>query len=875
MKQDEILNDVLDALRQVQFTLKELDERSKRAEERLSALESKHDSNEVVVAAVDGGGTTSGGAAALSQIVSGNANAMPTEVIAAPPAPPPEVKAVSEEVIPSQRVVSRAPPLAGSGSPPAPVSSGGSARAQGSIESRIGMYWLNRLGIVILVIGLGYLLSHAYDLIGPVGKLAVGFIAASALIVGGEILARRPKLGWYGQGLIGGGWALTYFAVYAMQNIAAVKVIDDPIIAAVGLLTVAAASMSHAMFRRSEAIGMLASILAFGTISLSPVTTFSVAATAITVAGLAVIVVRMRWYAVQLAAVAATYGTYVVFTNPRVTALDEYGGFWLSFGFLAMFWCVFGIVSLLLARAALQAAQAAQTALTGIKRFATLDVLGLNAAAFIVLTVTAMNGALSEYRWAFCLFAASAHGLFAIAAHRSRWSDGSTLASLIGLGLFTAFVPLKLDTHATVVVWLLQVPLLMFVGAKTNARSFRWFAYGLAGLTATSVWRSELSISTEVASGILPLAYGLIVGASAVAAYFAGSLSLRYAGATLSESERQLATPLFGGLAAGFLLLTTCWHCSHSMMAVCFAIEALALIALAMRWSSRSVHCIAAIFFAATAASLVAHFQHVSLPVSTAVTLMLYGVALAYRRGLSGVPENLRVDAFHVGFLVCTVAVYISTVFRADGVAAYLPLSLEMVPIVLSGFALRDRVVRLAGLAALLPVAAFVLLQHDGWSWIVVLPVVACASVLYGAYRYLSVGTEGGQGGTLSDQMTFSDDDESSFATRVLGGGASLLLTAVFWQLLSWRTLAGAWALEGLSLVAVGFVVRDKLLRLIGLGVFALMAAKLLFFDLSGADTMERIVSFIVAGVVLLVASFAYSRFEDVMQRDRKSSRND
>lgn len=900
MTQQEELKEVLDALRQVQSTLKELDERSKRTEGRLDVLEGKPAASEAA-ASLARNGTVGGGGALVDagapsplQAPAAQAPASPVTISsqASPPdpgsprttlSPVPSTESGSPvEVAPLTTVSSQAPSTV-------PVRVGASGKApkkpEGSLESRIGMYWLNRLGVVILVIGLGYLLSHAYEMIGPIGKLAVGFFASAALIAGGELLARRPKLAWYGQGLVGGGWALAYFAVYAMQNISTVKVIDDPLLASAGLLAVAVASMAHAVFRRSEAIGMLASILAFGTISLSAVTAFSVVATAIIVGGLAVTVVRMRWYAVQLASVAATYGTYVLFTNPQVAALDEYGGFWLSFAFLSVFWCVFSIVSLLLARAALQAVQEALkvekpgqavTTFSGLKRFATLDVLGLNAGAFVVLTVAAMDGALAEYRWAFCLVAAALHGAVALAAHRIKWSDGSTLASLIGLGLFTAFVPLKLDSHATMVVWLLQVPLMMFVGTRANARSFRWFGYVLAVLTAINVWQSDLPIKDAVSSGVLPVAYGLVIGAAAVAAYFASSLSLRYSRSSLSETEREFAKPLFGALATGFLLLTTCWHASEHVMPVCFVIECVAVIALAIRWSSPSVHGVAAIFFASAAISLVALYDQVGLPVAVAVTLLLYGLALAHRKGLAGVPKRLRIDAFHVCFLATTASVYLSTVFRADGVHTYLPLALEMALIGLAGFLLRDRVVRLAGLSALLPVAAFVLLQRDGWSWAVVPPVVACASALYAAYRLLPLRSEDGEKGALSSQLAFCDEQESGFASSVLGVGASLLLTCIFWQLLSWRTLAGAWALEGLVLVALGFVIRDKLLRLTGLGVFALMLAKLLFFDLSGAATVERIVSFIAAGVVLLVASFAYSRFEGLLEGDeQKSSRND
>lgn len=883
MKQEENLSEVLDALRQMQSTLKEIDERSKQTAVRVSRLEGRlsvSDSavSESVVPATDGGGAVgvcespdtgqvipsqNGSVSTTVPVISQTSNESPgantigsgpviSSQVASTPNTPPPVASPAHTDTSNNQVTSPAKP-------------------EGSLESRIGMYWLNRLGIVILVIGFGYLLSHAYEMIGPVGKLAVGFAASLALVVGGEVVARRPRLSWYGQGLVGGGWALAYFAVYAMQNIAAVKVIDDPMGASIGLLAVAAASMMHAVFRRSEAVGMLASLLAFGTISLSTVTTFSVAATAISVVGLAATIVRMRWYGVQVATAIATYATYVLFTQPRLQALDNQAGFWLSFAFLAIFWGVFNFVSLMLARAAIRQQQGV---LAGVKRYATLDVLVMNACAFVILTMMGMETVFTEFRYLVLIGAGLAYGVLALAARRITWHDGSTLSSLIGLGLLTASVPLKLDGHATVVVWLLQVPLLMLIGTRVQARSFRWFACGLAVLTAAQVWMNELAITATVGSGLIPVSYGLVIGAAAVIAFFAANLAVRYARSPLSKQEGDIAGQLFGGLAAAFMLLTTVWHAPHSVIPAGFAVEALVVAAIAARRSSLQAHCIAAVFSVAAMVSLVVLYQVVGLPLAVAVTLFLYGLGIVYGRGFPGVPVWLRVDSCHAYFLATTASVYLSTIFRCDGVHTYLPMAFEMFVIVWAGFFLRDIVVRLAGLAAVVPVAVFLVLQINSWSWAVVLPVVACAAALYAAYRLKEVSNGNSDGGRLGRELSLWAKDEGSFALGVLGGGASLLLTGIFWQLLSWQTLAGAWALEGLALVTLGFFVRDKLLRLIGLGVFALMAAKLLFYDLSGADTVERIVSFIVAGLVLLVASFAYSKFEGLMNgADRKSKR--
>ena len=61
--------------------------------------------------------------------------------------------------------------------------------------------------------------------------------------------------------------------------------------------------------------------------------------------------------------------------------------------------------------------------------------------------------------------------------------------------------------------------------------------------------------------------------------------------------------------------------------------------------------------------------------------------------------------------------------------------------------------------------------------------------------------------------------------------------------------------------MAAGFLLKDKVFRISGLSVFALLVLKILFVDLAGAETIYRILSFIVAGAILLVASLAYAKF--------------
>ncbi|HEY9784898.1 MAG TPA: DUF2339 domain-containing protein, partial [Candidatus Obscuribacterales bacterium] len=148
------------------------------------------------------------------------------------------------------------------------------------IEQAIGRYWYLWTGVFALVIGLGYGLILAYQHVGPVVKIASWFLGAGVLVGAGELALRRMKQQSFGQALIAGGYALAFFTVYAMQNVASVKVMDNVVLDSSLLLALAAGCMTHALARRSETIALLSALLAFVTISLSPVTYFTVVASA-------------------------------------------------------------------------------------------------------------------------------------------------------------------------------------------------------------------------------------------------------------------------------------------------------------------------------------------------------------------------------------------------------------------------------------------------------------------------------------------------------------------------------------------------------------------------------------------------------------------
>ena len=80
-----------------------------------------------------------------------------------------------------------------------------------------------------------------------------------------------------------------------------------------------------------------------------------------------------------------------------------------------------------------------------------------------------------------------------------------------------------------------------------------------------------------------------------------------------------------------------------------------------------------------------------------------------------------------------------------------------------------------------------------------------------------------------------------------------------------WRAHLGLsvlWCVYATALLGIGFRRRARWLRLSGLALFGLTAAKLLAYDLAGLDEIYRILSFLIVGAVLVAASWGYHRAE-------------
>lgn len=193
----------------------------------------------------------------------------------------------------------------------------------GTTESQIGKFWLSLIGISALVIGIALFINHTFRFLGPWGKIGTGIVAALGFIGAGNWLARKPQYDKWGLSILGGGWGIAFFTIYAAYAIPMTQVIHRPVVGLLGLLLVSAGSIIQSIRYRSAALIFGSYFLSFVAINLTDTSYLGLAASTLLGGSILIIASRLGLSQLILLGLGGVYLTHFLWLQPHIFFLGQ------------------------------------------------------------------------------------------------------------------------------------------------------------------------------------------------------------------------------------------------------------------------------------------------------------------------------------------------------------------------------------------------------------------------------------------------------------------------------------------------------------------------------------------------------------------------
>ena len=110
-----------------------------------------------------------------------------------------------------------------------------------------------------------------------------------------------------------------------------------------------------------------------------------------------------------------------------------------------------------------------------------------------------------------------------------------------------------------------------------------------------------------------------------------------------------------------------------------------------------------------------------------------------------------------------------------------------------------------------------------------------------------------------------------------------LLYISLLWiissELISWMDIMQSaqsyklglsilWGVYSLIIISLGIWKKKKHLRIGAIVLFAITLIKLFFYDISHLDTISKTIIFVTLGILLLIISFLYNKYRNIISGD-------
>jgi len=343
------------------------------------------------------------------------------------------------------------------------------AKEDANLEKKIGQYWLNRIGIVALLVGVSYFLKYAFEnnWIGPGGRIAIGLLAGIGLILWSErFRSRGHKPFSYSLKAVGiGTLYLSLWGAFQLYHLIPASA------AFLAMAVVTAATIALALTQDAELLASFAIVGGFATpVLLSTgqnheIVLFSY----VCLLDLAILAMaaakpwrRLLWgsFAGTIFLYTGWYVQYYSDAQRTVTIL-----------FAALFAAIFAAIPL-------ATRHDRSTQFGGPSVTLTLLPL-LNAAIFFL----ALLGMYAQEKVTLTWYALALAGAYLGIGNAFKWrfpGQDTRFASLlhvsIAIGFITIAIPLKLNAQWITIGWLIESAVLLWISVRTKVDFLRYLA---------------------------------------------------------------------------------------------------------------------------------------------------------------------------------------------------------------------------------------------------------------------------------------------------------------------------------------------------------------------------------------------------------------
>lgn len=686
-----------------------------------------------------------------------------------------------------------------------------------NIEKFIGENLINKIGIVILVIGVGIGAKYAidHDLINPWTRIILGYLLGLSLL--GFAFRLRKEFENFSAVLLSGSMAIMYFITFAAYNFYSLisVVLTFTLMVLFTIFTVAAAiRYNRQVIAHIGLVGAYAVPFLLSDGSGRVIVLFSYMA--IINAGIMVIAFRKYWKPLYYSSFILTWLIVVSWFVPGYVTADHFAVTWI---FISVFFVTFYLIFL-------------SYKLLKNEKFGWEDILLLlsNAAVFYGLGYSVLyqhpNG--ENFEGLFTLGNAVIHLVAALVVFGKKEADRNLFYFLVGISLtfFTIAVPVQLDGNWVPVFWSLEAALLFCIGRTRNSAVYELLSFPLMVLAFFSItlgWQDGYHHFGQVQNSlhIIPLLNTNFLTSLLFIASFSCINIINVQKRFISPlGKRELLRQWMNIIIPGMLLI---------VLYFAFFAE------ITTFWNQRYLDTMVTVDHGVTGGAEcrnedIRQYKTTWLIIYTLFFFSLLSFANIFKlkKGLLGL-INIAFDAI-------TASVFLTVGLFAIGALRESYLNPELSEFFYRGaFHIGIRYVSFLFLA-LVMIAMFKYVRQDF--------IDTDFKKEFDVFLHVVILTVAGN--ELINWMDIFHSGQSyKLGLSILFGVYSLLLIAL-----------GIW--------------KHKLhLRIMAIVLFAATLAKLFFYDLSALDTISKTIVFIVLGVLLLIISFLYNKFRHLIFEDK------